>query len=394
MTEFLTPENNTEAVDTPMEKLIDLNTASKTQLMSLPAIGRVLSQRIMDARPITSLEALAAVPGISNSVLDKIQPFITFDEPGEVPEEPDAVHPTRMAAESLDALEALLDETPAPSEDSTDEVQPLPIEESSTEPPTEELSAPPPIEEAQPVPINTEEEQSASSAEEVTLVEEEPPTGEEPPASPIEEEPLTSKEPTALPPASAPRGISRTQAVWMVFGSALISMLLAIIFTLAVLSGINGGLRYAANTDMRRTARELGTLQNQIDALGNDVDGLRTRLDSLDTLSGRVTDLENDAADFHKSISALDEGLGQMQTTIDETQTSLDDLATQVETVNEQQTTFSAFFESLRDTLIEYFGPSTPATPESQNSPMEGTATPTTTATPTPQASPTPQATP
>ncbi len=378
MTEFPTPENNTEEVNTAIEELIDLNTANKTQLMSLPAIGRVLAQRIMDARPITSLEALAAVPGISASVLDKIQPLITFDEPGEVTGEPDTMHPTRMAAESLDALEALLDETPAPSEGSTDEVQPLPI----AEPPTEELPAPPPAEEAQPISIDAAEEPST------------PPIEEEPPASPAEEEPPIPQEPTARPPAPAPRGISRTQAAWMVFGSALISMLLAIIFTLAVLSGINGGLRYASNTDMRRAAHELGTLQNQIDALGNDVDGLRTRLDSLDALSGRVTDLENDAAGLHKDLSALDEGLGQMQTSIDEIQTSLDDLATQVEAVNEQQNTFSAFFESLRDTLIEYFGPSNAATPESQLPPMEGTAVPTSTPTPTPQASPTPQATP
>ncbi len=380
MTEFQTPENNTEAVNAPIEKPININTANKTQLMSLPAIGRVLAQRIIDARPIASLEELVAVAGISTSVVDKIQPLITFEVSGEMPEETEVVHPTRMASESLEALESLLDETPTPSERSTDEVRPLPVEKPSTE----ELPTPPPTEEAQPVSIDAEEEQSVS------------PAGEKQSTSAPKEESHTPKEPMVPPPAPAPRGISRTQAAWMVFGSALISMLLAIIFTLAVLSGINGGLRYAANTDMRRTTQELDALQNQIDVLGNDVDGLRTRLNSLEALSGRVTDLEDDAAGLHKDISALDEGLGQMQTAIDEIQTSLDDLTTQVETINERQNTFSAFFDSLRDTLIEYFGPGNAATPESKTPTMEGegTAMPTTTATPTPQASPTPQATP
>ncbi len=62
---------------------IDLNTADRTALMTLPGIGGVLADRIVQYRtahgPFRSIEALAAVKGISKRKLQQLSPYLTLD---------------------------------------------------------------------------------------------------------------------------------------------------------------------------------------------------------------------------------------------------------------------------------------------------------------------------
>ena len=64
--------------------LIDINTASAQELESLPAIGPVTAQAIVDHRtangPFRSVEDLEDVKGIGPSTLDKIRDLITAGE--------------------------------------------------------------------------------------------------------------------------------------------------------------------------------------------------------------------------------------------------------------------------------------------------------------------------
>jgi hypothetical protein len=58
---------------------IRINFATNAELRALPAIGRVLAERIVANRPIESLEALGRIEGMSERILDGIRDEISFE---------------------------------------------------------------------------------------------------------------------------------------------------------------------------------------------------------------------------------------------------------------------------------------------------------------------------
>lgn len=72
----------TEGARQERAAVVDVNTADSAALQTLPGIGEVLAQRILDRRsadgPFTAVEELLEVKGIGESTLEAIRPYITL----------------------------------------------------------------------------------------------------------------------------------------------------------------------------------------------------------------------------------------------------------------------------------------------------------------------------
>lgn len=58
--------------------LVNINTASLKDVVSLPRIGKALGQRVINARPYSTLDDLLKVQGISKDMLDDLKILITL----------------------------------------------------------------------------------------------------------------------------------------------------------------------------------------------------------------------------------------------------------------------------------------------------------------------------
>jgi competence protein ComEA len=76
-----TPTAKTAAAAKPAAALIDLNSASKAELMTLTGIGDALSQKIIDGRPFTRKDELVAKKIIPQATYDKIKDMVIARQP-------------------------------------------------------------------------------------------------------------------------------------------------------------------------------------------------------------------------------------------------------------------------------------------------------------------------
>jgi competence ComEA-like helix-hairpin-helix protein len=65
-------------IATPSTGMMNLNTATLAELETLPGVGKGLANRIIDARPIHSLEDLDRVPGVGSKLLERIRDRVTW----------------------------------------------------------------------------------------------------------------------------------------------------------------------------------------------------------------------------------------------------------------------------------------------------------------------------
>ncbi len=58
---------------------VNLNTATLTELESIPGIGRSFAKQIVAHRPYTSVDQLVAIRGIGESSVETLRPFVKTD---------------------------------------------------------------------------------------------------------------------------------------------------------------------------------------------------------------------------------------------------------------------------------------------------------------------------
>lgn len=90
---------------------VDLNTAGLEALTTLPGVGPALAERLMQARPFTSLDDLGRVNGFSRAVIERLQPRVTLS-PVESSSLPTEVEQEPVDSGIIDESEASLAEVP------------------------------------------------------------------------------------------------------------------------------------------------------------------------------------------------------------------------------------------------------------------------------------------
>ncbi len=107
------------------ENRIDLNRATKEELIALPGIGEVLAERILAARPFERVEDLTRVPGIRPSLVEALAPRLTVGEAAAVEEAvPAAEEAPAPAAAAVEEAAPAAEEAPAPEAAAVEEAVP------------------------------------------------------------------------------------------------------------------------------------------------------------------------------------------------------------------------------------------------------------------------------
>ncbi len=353
---------------------LNLNLASREELLAISGVNSTLADRILEARPFANLEDLQQVKGIGPRLYERIAAFVTVS-PTEIP----AVL-TEAEEPAMAQADAVVDEIVVPGETAAPVIeQPAPEAEAHLEALPSILEQPVAEVEALPEALPSILEQPVAEVE--ALPESLPPVIEQP-APHTEPEPAGTRT-VPTPPASgnqpAPAYVTRGQALWMMIGSAALSFLLAFGGVLLLLGLLNGGLRFARPADIEQLAGQvetlntnasdlktsldtlgttLGTLTSEVDTLSTEVETLDTRLETLDGPEGQVTQLGEAVTDVETSMETWELKQDAFSLTVDDLAGQVESLSTQAETLSLQVDAlltrtgrFQAFLDGLTSLL-------------------------------------------
>jgi len=134
--------------------------------------------------------------------------------------------------------------------------------------------------------------------------------------------------------------------LWICLGTGLVSVILSVILTLAILAGINGSLSVEQNESVRQLNRRANAAETRLEEMGSTIDSIENRLQAVEGLSGRMTALEQDFAAVQQQMDAARSALDSIQSTVSS-------LSEQVGSLESRVSTFDAFLRGVQRILQE-----------------------------------------
>lgn len=290
---------------------INPNLATVDELMQLKGIGEQLAERIIEKRPYTTLADLQRVSGIGpSSVLQWQDDFIFAEAEVAAAEDWQETHPVPDYERSLENAE-ITQEIPS---------EPMLVHEDI-----------PQAETPQPVPMEMVPHPYNPPKALITLEE----TPSKPPATPAKQ-----------PPKPA---YTRGQSWLLTVAACLVTFLLAVGLVLGLVAWLNEGrLRFAAPERVETLAQTLSTVETRLAVQESGLEALTARVDNLETLDARMQAAEENIDTLYDELDSTAQQLDALGDEVDELQGEVSLLQTQTDT-------FTTFFESLRDMLLDLF---------------------------------------
>ncbi len=339
--------------------LVNLNTAGREELMTLPGVGPAIADRILESRPFTSIDDLQRISGIGSNFLKGVRERVTLNNDSSPAAVPSESAPAEPAAEPQ-ASPAEVSPSEAELESETGEQfeaqPPAALEQAELQPETpfvEAAAEAGPIEaapEAQPVEAAAEA-QPVEQAPEIGPAEVAPESSGAVKVFPVPEGQTPGPQAEFTPPPVQPaapatpsRAVTRSQALWMAVGTGFLALVLAFVLSLGVLAAINGGLRFVSPADLNALGRKVDGVTTQTQLLQQDLDGLRGRVNNLEGLSGRVGAVEGQAKQLRTDLDAASQQVQQINQQMTQASSDIKDLQSQTGR-------FQGFLDGLKSLL-------------------------------------------
>ncbi|NIS82384.1 MAG: hypothetical protein GTO14_19750 [Anaerolineales bacterium] len=274
---------------------VNPNLADIEMITRLPGVGEALARRILEGRPYGEEADLLRVSGIGKATLARLSPHLTFGE------EPVLV----------------------------DEIEEQPVTEAMVEPESDTLEE--------------KLDEQAVIPEEMS-------------------EPELKVRPTRV---AARRRSARSslidirEPVWFVLGTTVIAVVLSILFTLAILGGINRTLDVGEHQAVRQLESDIVDLRVEVQDMNSRMEALGRRMEAVEGLSGRVQIVEDEFGALQDRVSKSLDEMAAVRVLVQ-------DLETEVERLSQAYGRFDAFLEGLRQllgTLTTGIQPETPTQP-------------------------------
>lgn len=286
--------------------LIDPNTADLDDLVKLPGIGPGLANRILNERPFESIGDLRKVPGLGESILAKIEPYLTMG--GEVAQATDLIGKAQDRVEkwsevASQAFDKRAEQLREEVSHATDNIQKA----------AEEAG-------------DRVREAARQASDRV---------------------------------AGLPADFNRMESPWLVVGMSVVSIVLSVILSLAILAGINRTLNFGRHESVRQLEIRLAEVQSDLETESSRLDATSKRLEALEGLSGRMITVEDQVASLHDDVSGA-------MSQVDTMQAAVDDLLLETQNLASRVNRFDIFLEGLDRLLSGLFMPAQtedPATP-------------------------------